>query len=303
MPFDGSGTFVQTNGQYSGANVWVQDKNAGLNIIASRHDIHDQDMATGLSTCVTKNGQTTPTANLPLGGFKITGLGTGTARTDAANLGVVQDSTILYGGSSSGAANIFAFTLVPAITSYTTGQRFLFVAHQANTGACTVNVNAVGSVTLKNSAASNDLVAGTIHSGDLVEIFYDGATFRLSNVSLLTAASYTPTIVGSGSMVVGGLTNLIAEFNRISDLVFFSIAYSFTTTGSAAPIITLNLPSSMSGANCLSANGFVTDGGTIKAITIVSGSSTTVDVRLYNGANYTLGAGTIQVSGWYRTVT
>jgi PPE-repeat protein len=32
------------------------------------------DIATGLSTCITKDGQTTPTANIPMGGFRHTGV-------------------------------------------------------------------------------------------------------------------------------------------------------------------------------------------------------------------------------------
>lgn len=40
-------------------------------------------MATGLSTCVLKDGQQTLTGNIPFGGFKVTGLGAGTAPADA----------------------------------------------------------------------------------------------------------------------------------------------------------------------------------------------------------------------------
>lgn len=49
-------------------------------------------MATGLSTCITKDGQTTPTANIPMGGFKITGLGLATGATDAASLQNILNS-------------------------------------------------------------------------------------------------------------------------------------------------------------------------------------------------------------------
>jgi len=43
------------------------------------------DLATGLSTAVTKNGQTVITADIPMAGYKITGLGNPSALTDAAN--------------------------------------------------------------------------------------------------------------------------------------------------------------------------------------------------------------------------
>src|SRR6185436_8329049 len=49
------------------------------------------DIATnGLSMCVLKDGSQTLTANLPMGGFKLTGLGAGTAATDSANLSQAQ---------------------------------------------------------------------------------------------------------------------------------------------------------------------------------------------------------------------
>ena len=48
------------------------------------------DLATGLSTTITKDGQSTPTANIPMGGFKLTGLGAPTASGDALRF----DSTL-----------------------------------------------------------------------------------------------------------------------------------------------------------------------------------------------------------------
>lgn len=78
MAFDGAGTFSRI---YS----WVSDKNAGTKITASRIDAEDDAFATGLSNCICKDGQSTPTANIPMGGFKITGLGNASAGTDALN--------------------------------------------------------------------------------------------------------------------------------------------------------------------------------------------------------------------------
>jgi hypothetical protein len=47
-------------------------------------------MAQALTASIARDGQTTPTANIPLGGFRITGLGNGTSATDAATLGQVD---------------------------------------------------------------------------------------------------------------------------------------------------------------------------------------------------------------------
>lgn len=47
----------------------------------------NQDLATGLSNCITRDGQSPATANIPMAGFKITGLGNPTATGDALNWG------------------------------------------------------------------------------------------------------------------------------------------------------------------------------------------------------------------------
>lgn len=81
------GTFTRTNGVYTGATVWAQDSAASVKIVYDRHDTHDQDIATGINSCINKNGQNSPTANISWGSFKITSLADGTAASDAANYG------------------------------------------------------------------------------------------------------------------------------------------------------------------------------------------------------------------------
>lgn len=78
MSYNGSGTFqINTSGQP------VVD---GTAITASVFNALTADLASGLSTALTKDGQTTPTANLPMGGYKLTGLGLGLNTTDSARM-------------------------------------------------------------------------------------------------------------------------------------------------------------------------------------------------------------------------
>src|SRR5512139_1482769 len=56
--FNGSGTFVRTHN-------WVTDKGNGVKVTASRMDAEDDGFATGLSTVIAKDGQTTTTAAVP----------------------------------------------------------------------------------------------------------------------------------------------------------------------------------------------------------------------------------------------
>lgn len=77
--FNGSGTFVITG---TGLPYIT-----GTTISSTVGNQLNTDLATGLSTCITKNGQTTPTANIPMAGFKITGLAVGTTLGDALSYG------------------------------------------------------------------------------------------------------------------------------------------------------------------------------------------------------------------------
>ena len=79
------------------------------------------DIATALAGSIAKDGQTTPTANLPMGTFKLTGLGAGSSRTDSVNAGQVQDGALNWvdGG---GTADAITATYSPAITTLVDGQ-------------------------------------------------------------------------------------------------------------------------------------------------------------------------------------
>lgn len=80
MPFNGAGTF---NRLYS----WVQDAINGIKIRADRMDNETNGIATGLSDCVTRDGQSPWLANLPANGFKIVNLLAGSGAGDSLSYG------------------------------------------------------------------------------------------------------------------------------------------------------------------------------------------------------------------------
>jgi len=96
--YNGSGTFVRS---FS----WASDASNGINISASRMDTEDNGFATGLSNCLTRDGQSPALANIPMGGFKITGIGNGTSANDAAAFGQIFPIT---GGTLTGKLNTIA---------------------------------------------------------------------------------------------------------------------------------------------------------------------------------------------------
>ena len=73
MPFNGSGTFTV----YTPGNPISTGDTSNATFFNNTMT----DFATGLSNTITKDGQSVPTANLPMGGNRLTGLAAGTAAT------------------------------------------------------------------------------------------------------------------------------------------------------------------------------------------------------------------------------
>lgn len=85
MPYNGVGVFQRVY-------QWVQDAANGIFVDATRTDTDSNDIAAGLTNCITRDGQSPWLANIPAGGFKITGLALGTNSGDATNYGQVFNS-------------------------------------------------------------------------------------------------------------------------------------------------------------------------------------------------------------------
>jgi hypothetical protein len=89
----------------------------------------------------------------------------------------VQNQSNSY-AADTGSVNAYVIALTPAITNYTAGQTFRFLATNANTGASTLNVNSQGAVDI-NKDVNVDLAADDIKAGQVVTVVYDGSNFQL----------------------------------------------------------------------------------------------------------------------------
>ena len=170
MPFDGSGTFAV----YTPGTPYVN----GTTIDETVVNAVQSDFATGLTNCVTRDGQSPATANLPMGSFRHTGVGNATTRAAAtyASARDVQDGTLTYLTGAAGTNTITA-TAAISMTAYATGQQFCFVPAANNTGATTLNLNSIGA---KNVFARGAACAGgEIVSGCPVLVEYDGTQFNI----------------------------------------------------------------------------------------------------------------------------
>lgn len=142
MPRNGSGTYTRPQSDYvPGTTILATSVNSDLN-----------DMANAMTASLARDGQTTPTANIPLGGFRITNLANGTSDTDAATLAqanaqnrnlIINGNPVInqrsyVSGTATGAANQYTLDRWRVVTS---GQS---VSWTDNAGIRTVTAPAGG---------------------------------------------------------------------------------------------------------------------------------------------------------------
>ena len=185
--FNGSGTFVRS---YS----WQTDRDNGIKIRADRMDTEDNGFASGLTNCVTRDGQSPATANLPMANFRHTGVSNAAARTDYAAAGQIQDGGLNFAVTSG--TDTYTASLVPAITAYADGADYRIRFANANTITNpTLNINGVGAKTIV-ARGGLALVAGVIRAGDETVLRYVSA----SNAFVLMGTGQAgPTLLAKGS--------------------------------------------------------------------------------------------------------
>jgi hypothetical protein len=203
MAFNGSGIFVRL---YS----WANDKAANIKVRADRMDNEMNGMATGLSTCITKDGQTTVTANLPMAGFRHTGVGNASARNHYATVGQIQDNSYVWvdGG---GTADAITANYSPAVTALVDGIELKVRATAANTSTTpTFAPNGLTARTIVKQGAAA-LAANDI-AGDGHELIL---RYNLANTRWELLNPSNP--IGSGQIVTANIADGAVTTAKIAD--------------------------------------------------------------------------------------
>ena len=246
MPFNGSGTFVRL---YS----WANDALAGIKIRADRMDNETNGIATGLSNCVTKDGQTTVTANLPMASFKHTGVGAATGRTDYAQAAQLVEGVINWkvaGGT--GDALTAAYTI--PTTTLVDGQLFYIRASAANT--ITAPTFAPDGLTARTITAQG---GGTIAVGSIQNLVEMILRYNLANTRYEWVNYSAGNVVGQSSSVdseialfsgTGGKT-----IKRASGTGFVKVVSGVIQTPSAAAVTDLVSAATSGGVVIEASNG------------------------------------------------
>ncbi len=116
-------------------------------------------------------------------------------------------NTPLWGGAAGGTANAVTISLSPANTAYAAGHTYRFISSAVNTGAVTLNANALGAQSVRRTDGSL-MTGGEIPSGALIEVVYDGTNFIM--VSPNTGNIYANSLNGGP---LSGFRNAIINGN------------------------------------------------------------------------------------------
>lgn len=219
------------------------------------------DIASEVTNSIPRDGQAAPTANLPMGGYKFMGMGTGSAATDSLTLGQTQAQDFIWAGTAGGTKNALTLTPAPAITAYAAGQLFRFIAGASDSDS-SVTV-AISGLTTKAIQENGSALSSSVYieAGKIYEILYDGTQFQLKKVTSLAPTGVTAGNYGSESTYT---TFTVDKYGRISAAASSTIANgSFTT---------------------LTATGGTLNNVTIGASTAAAGTFTTLVATSLNGA-------------------
>lgn len=210
-----------SGGVFSRLYNWVTDRNAGTKILATRMDAEMDGFATGLSQCVLKDGTQTVTANIPMSGFKLTGLGNATAGGDALNRDTADaryqalDADLTAIAALSSAADKVPYATGSgawALADFTAAGRALMDDADAAAQLTTLGVSALSSV-------PQDRLIGRLSSGSgTPEQLTLGAGLVASSTRLDSGvwtqiSTVSPTGAGNGTTLA--FTNLDSRYNEL----------------------------------------------------------------------------------------
>ena len=306
MSFNGSGTFV--------INSTGQPVVTGTVISSSTFNSLTADLGTGLSTTVTKDGQTTTTAKIPFAQglsaaaasnfaagtvglpaiYLSTDTTTGLYRIGANNDGfAVSGAKVLDIASTGlGVTGTLSATGVSSFAAGTVGAPSIYIGSDTTTGLYRIGANndgfAVSGAKVLDISATGLGVTGTMLVGGLPITPAEG--------------TWTP-IDSSGASL--SLTSALGKYKKVGSIVWYSFqcAYPATASGANASIGGLPFTSANTGPDNISA-AFQTNGSTASSATVNQNSTTLTPQIASTGVGYTnvqLSSLFIRASGFYFT--
>lgn len=175
-----------------------------------------------------------------------------------------DDSTVLWGGQSTGSANVHTVTVPATVNVYSNGQRVSFIAGYTNSGATTLQLNALGAVSIVKGHNAISLQSGDIVAGQLVDCVYEAYSgtgrFRLESYptvgDIQQSRFHVATNVGGQNAITADLAPAIPAYEA-------GLAIRFKSALSNSGPVTLNLNGK--GAKTVQYNNAALVGGEIQA--------------------------------------
>jgi hypothetical protein len=168
-----------------GAGGTVQVQNTGTAVGA--RPILDLSSGPGVLLAISDTGQSIAIQ---------TSLDTSLAETS----GNEQSGAPLLCASASGSATAYTCAMSPTLTSYTTGMILHWKPDVSGTGGTTtLNVDTLGAVAMKTADGTTNPAAADIVAGRVLEIWYDGASFRLLGQTSSNEQSGVPLLCAPAS--------------------------------------------------------------------------------------------------------
>lgn len=255
MAFNGSGTYNLPAG-----NPVV----TGTTISSTTTNTTFSDIATALTNCITRDGQSTPSANLPMNSKKLTGLAAGTSAGDS----VRYEQVVLTGGSLASCTGL----------SLTTGVTGTLPVNNGGTGATSLTAN---SVLLGNGTSALQAVAPGASGNALISNGTTWASSPLASSAMVLISSVNA--VGASTVSFTGLSSAystyILKITNWTPSTNNSNIYFRTSTNNGATYD--NSASNYTWVTAKFDNSSVTH----------SGSSVATEIRLDTGNNATANQG------------
>jgi len=273
LAYNGSGTFVRVHN-------FATDKTNLVPVTASRMDAEIDGIATGLSTAITKDGQTSTTARIPFaaGASAFAGSVSGVSygQTNDANTGLYFPAADQWGLVAGGTATITSTaTAVTVPATMTVTGAGSFSSTLAATGNFAVNTDKFTVA----AASGNTAVAGTL---------------AVTGATTLSAAL----TVSTGGAAVTGNSTITGTFGVSSD---FAVATNKFTVTAASGNTLIAGTASVTGDVAVNTNKFTVtaaSGNTAIAGTLaVTGASTLTGAVTANNSAGITGRNTVKAFG------
>lgn len=228
MPFDGSGNFTR---DYN----FVDDKNNGIKIVASRVDAEFNNYATALNQVLLRNGVAPLTGDLQLGTNTISGLGSGSQTTPSLRFNADGSTGVYLAGpnelglSAGGTQRMRLTTAGAVITGAATVSSTLGVTGNTTLGG---TLDVTGNVTVAASTlqlATNKLLMQ--HNGTNGFVRTQSASGNLylgANGANVITINTSGTVAMSGALGCGGPVTATGGMGVGGNAVFPTASYAYS---------------------------------------------------------------------------